>query len=126
MNKPIQPPTLEEFLACCNAECAFLVSDYGFARLHTPKEYNAFSVRFRREEFGVDLIGENWGQSASCELVRGGDELALGFLVPQAERQTKKGRGPSPGQLAQIHNLAVALKRYASDFLSGDTRRFDL
>lgn len=124
MNRP-EPPTLPEFLACCRAECEFLVSEYGFELLAEPREYNDFSVRFRKGELGVDIYGENWGASASCELLRGKDELYLGFLVPAAERQAQGKRKVSPGQLEQVRTIADRLKRHASDFLRGDFSRFD-
>src|SRR4029453_16579436 len=85
-------PTLEKFLECCRKECEFLVSEFGFAILSLPMEYNEFSVRFRKGELEVDIFGENWGKSASCELVRGKDSLYLGFLVPAQERQTPKSK----------------------------------
>jgi hypothetical protein len=75
-------PTLEEFLACCDRECEFLVRDYGFERLSSPKEYNEYSVRFRKMELEVDIYGENWGATASCDLIRGEDHVYLGLLVP--------------------------------------------
>jgi len=126
LDKPIPTPTLEEFLACCASECDFLVRDYGFERLTTPVEYNEYSVRFRKGEFGVDIYGENWGKTASCDLVRGEEQLYLGLLVPVAERQSKKPKREAPGQLAQVHTIAARLQQYASDFLRGDTSRFDV
>jgi hypothetical protein len=117
-------PTLEEFLACCDTECAFLVREYGFERLPTPREYNEFSVRFRKGPLGVDVYGESWGQSASCELVLGEDRLYLGLMVPRAERGTPGRRRAPPGQLDQVRHIAGRLKRHAADFLGGDTTRF--
>jgi hypothetical protein len=93
--------------------------------LASPLEHNSFSVRFRKGEFEVDVYGENYGQTASCDLVRGGERLYLGLLVPVAERQTQKRKGVRPGQLAQVHDIATQLKRYASDFLRGESSRFD-
>lgn len=119
-------PTLQEFIACCEAECEFLVRDYGFARLPTPTEYNPYSVCFRKEPLGVDVYGENWGATASCDLVRGGDRLYLGLLVPAQQRDTRKRKKARPGQLAQVQAIAQTLKLHADDFLRGDTARFDL
>ena len=121
-------PTLAEFLACCDAECEFLVREYGFERLDSPMEYNEYSVRFRKGELEVDVYGENWGQAASCDLVRGEERLYFGLLVPPSERQPQK-RNPKrvrPDQLAQVRNVAAILQRHASDFLRGDCSRFDL
>ena len=106
-------------------EFEFLVRDYGFELLPSPKEYNEYSVRFRKGELGVDVYGENWGQSASCDLLRGKDDVYLGFLVPAEQRQASKRKRANPGQLAQVQKLAAVLKRHASDFLSGDLTRFE-
>ena len=124
MDKSTPSPTLEEFLACCDRECEFLVRDYGFERLSSPLEYNEYSVRFRKMEFEVDIYGENWGATASCDLIRGEDHVYLGLLVPAADRPARAKRA-RPGQLAQIQTIASLLKDHAADFLSGDLRRFD-
>jgi hypothetical protein len=124
LDNPI--PTLEEFLSCCDAECVFLIREYGFERLDSPREYNEYSVRFRKGELGVDVYGENWGQSASCDLMRGEERLFLGLLVPPSERQAPKPKRERPDQLAQVRNIAAILRRHASDFLRGDCSRFDL
>jgi hypothetical protein len=124
VKQPLQPPTLDEFLACCRAEFEFLASEYGFERLAEPREYNDFSVRFRKGELEVHVYGVNWGQGTMCDLFRGKDELFYGFLVPAADRESfrKKAR---PGQLNQIHAIAAILRSHATDFLRGDFGRFD-
>lgn len=76
-------------------------------------------------EFGVDIYGENWGATASCDLVRGEDQLYLGLIVPAAARRSSRAKRTRPGQLAQIQTIAALLKDHAADFLSGDVRRFD-
>jgi len=124
VKEPPPIPSLEEFLACCRAECEFLVHEYGFQLLDSPREYNAFSVRYRNGEIGVDVYGENWGQNASCELFRGKDELNL-FLLWNEEPPPKKRKRAVLGQLEQVRNIADFLKRQASDFLTGDFTRFD-
>jgi hypothetical protein len=118
-------PTLEEFRACCDAEFGFLIGEYGFERLASPREWNEFSVRFRNGERGVDIIGENWGASASCELVRGKDELYYAFLVPAAVRGAKPRPRRALGQLDQIKAIAGYVQQYASDFLRGDFGRYE-
>ena len=118
MDKPT--PTLDEFRAAVDAAFAFLVRDYGYERLDEPREYNEYSVRFRKGELGVDVYGESYGQTAACELVRGNDRLGPGFLVPRAERRPMRS-----GQLAQIEDIANFLRRYASEFLRGDCSQFD-
>lgn len=126
MDASIRIPTLEEFIACCQAECEFLIREYGFVQLASPMEYNRYSVRFRKGEFGVDVYGESYGETASCDLVRGEDRLFLGLLVPAAQRQAPKRKRAQTGQLAQVQNIAIRLKLHASDFLRGDSSRFDL
>jgi hypothetical protein len=101
------------------------VRDYGFIQLDAPREYNEFSVRFRKGELGVDIIGENWGQNASCDLLRGKDDVGLGWYLTEAQRATLKRRRVRPGQLEQIEILAAVLKEHAVDFLSGDLTRFE-
>jgi hypothetical protein len=123
--EPIEPPSLEEFLACCQKAFGFLVRDYGFVLLNAPREYNQFSVCFRKGELGVDVYGENWGQHASCDLLRGKDEVGLGWYLPTAARPTQKRKGPALGQLAQVELLAEVLKLNAADFLRGDLARFE-
>lgn len=118
-------PTLEEFLECCRKECEFLVSEYSFELLSSPKEYNDFSVRYGKGDLEVDIFGENWGKTASCELLRGKDSLYLGFLVPAQERKTPKSKRVSPGQLVQVQTIAALLKTHASDFLRGDLARYE-
>jgi len=118
-------PTLDEFLACCQAECEFLVREYGFERLAVPLERNSYSVRFRKGEFEVAVYGENYGQTASCDLLRGGERLSLGLLMPAAERPTKTRKRVRLGQLDQVRGIATRLKQHASDFLRGDSNRFD-
>ena len=118
MDQPI--PSLDEFVAACDDAFGFLVRDHGFQRLAEPREYNQYSVCFRKGELGVDIYGENWGQNASCDLVRGNDDLYLTLIIPRTERK------PWPkGQLAQIHEIAARLKQHASDFLNGDMQRFE-
>ena len=119
-------PTLDEFLACCQAECEFLVTEFGFERLPSPREYNDFSVRFRKGVLGVDIYGENWGKTASCDLVRGEDSLYLGLLIPAVPGARRKRKGDGPGQLAQVHHIANLLRLHASDFLRGENARFDV
>jgi len=125
VNDPSPTPTLDEFLACCQAACEFLVRDFGFQQLPSPREYNDYSMRFRKGEIGVDIYGENWGQNASCDLVRGDAQLGLGLLIPASQRAAPRRGRKHPGQLEQIQALATFLKLHAGDFLSGDTRRFD-
>jgi hypothetical protein len=117
-------PTLEEFLACCQAECGFLVREHGFVLLDTPMEYNQYSVCFRKDELGVDVYGENYGKAASCDLVRGEDRIDVGLLVPVAERGVRPS-GARPGQLGQVQRIAMQLQRHAVDFLGGDLKRFE-
>ena len=88
-------------------------------------EYNEYSVRFRKMEFEIDIYGENWGASASCDLIRGDDNVYLGLLVPAAARTASRAKRTRPGQLAQIQTIASRLREHAADFLSGDVRRFD-
>jgi hypothetical protein len=126
LDKSTPTPTLEEFRACCDRECEFLVREYGFERLPEPLEYNEYSVRFRKLEFEVAIYGENYGEAASCELVRGEDRLYLGLLVPAEKRSGSRSRRTRPGQLAQIHTIAALLKNHAVDFLRGDVRSFDV
>jgi len=118
-------PTIEEFLACCDAACEFLVREHGFERLPAPREHNPYSVRFRKGALGVDVYGESYGQAASCDLLRGEVRLDLGLLVPAAQRQAPRRKGPRPGQLAQIQTIAARLKLHAADFLQGETGRFE-
>lgn len=125
MNASSRTPTLEEFIACCQAECEFLIREYGFVQLASPLEYNSYSVRFRKGEFGVDVYGESYGETASCDLVRGEDRVFLGLLVPAAQRVAHKPKGAHTGQLAQVQAIAIRLKLHASDFLRGDSSRFD-
>jgi len=117
-------PTLAEFLACCHAEFDFLVREYGFERLAAPREYNEFSVRFRKGELEVHVYGESWGQTATCDLLRKGEDLSYGFLVPASERG-KKRKGARHGQLAQVRSIAIRLRQHAEDFLRGDVGRFE-
>jgi len=113
-------PTLDEFLAACDTAFAFLVRDYGFKRLPKPMEFNRYSVRYKKNELEVDVYGESYGNSAECQLVRGDDRLYLSLLLPPSART------PRPeGQLTQIAAIAMELQQHVSDFLSGDTKRFD-
>lgn len=125
MKEPAPIPTLEEFLAACETECGFLAREFGFVRMAEPREYNEFSVRFRKGELGVDLYGENWGQAASCDLFRGQDRLPLSLIVPAAVRRAWAPKDAPRGQLAQIRTIAAVLRQHASDFLGGDMSRFD-
>jgi len=124
--EPAPVPTLAEFLACCDAECAFLAREHGFERLAAPPEHNRYSVRFQSGDLEVDVYGESYGQTASCDLLRGGERLPLGLLEPAAERPRRGRRGPGAGQLAQVHEIATRLKRHALDLLRGDFSRFDV
>jgi hypothetical protein len=117
-------PSLEEFIACCDAEYGYLVREFGFERLLDPMEYNPFSVCFRKGELGVDIYGENWGQNASCDLVRGKDRLYLWWIVPAPEREKYRSRHRR-AQLEQVSLLAAVLRQHAPDFLAGDFSRFD-
>ncbi len=113
-------PTLDEFLAACDSAFAFLVREYGFKRLPTPMEFNRYSVRYKKNELEVDVYGESYGNSAECQLVRGDDRLYLSLLLPPSAHT------PRPeGQLTQIAAIALELQQHVSDFLSGDTKRFD-
>ncbi len=113
-------PTLDEFLAACDSAFAFLVREYGFKRLPTPMEFNRYSVRYKKNELEVDVYGESYGNSAECQLVRGDDRLYLSLLLPPSAHT------PRPeGQLTQIAAIAMELQQHVSDFLSGDTKRFD-
>ena len=125
MDASTRVPTLAEFIACCQAECEFLAGEYGFVLLASPREHNRFSVRFRKGEFGVDVYGEGYGETASCDLVRGEDRLPLSMLVPAADRGAHRRKRARPGQLAQVQRIATQLKLHASDFLCGDSSRFD-
>ncbi len=122
---PAPIPSLEEFLDCCAVAFGFLVSEYGFERLDTPREYNQFSVRFRKGDLAVEIYGENWGQSASCDLLRGKDNVYLGYLVPASERSKGKPRRTPLDQLSQVRKLAEVVRLHAADFLSGDLGRFE-
>jgi hypothetical protein len=125
VNEPNATPTLAEFLAACDRECGFLVREHGFERLDEPLEYNRYSVRFRKGELEVHVYGENYGQTASCDLVKGGECLPLGLLVPREKRGKRRPGRTDSGQLAQVHHIADQLHDHASDFLCGNLIRFD-
>jgi hypothetical protein len=116
---------LGEFLDYCRVECEFLVRDYGFERLVAPLEHNRYSVRFRKGEFEVAIYGETYGLTASCDLVRRGERLPLGLLLPPAEPRRHKRKRVRAGQLAQVQEIATQLNLHASDWLRGETSRFD-
>ena len=119
-DNPADTPTLDEFLAACDAAFSFLVREFGFQRLSSPMAHNRYSVRFKKNEFEVDVYGESYGNSADCQLVRGNDRLYLGLLLPRSAQT------PRPeGQLAQVVAIAEELRQHASDFLAGDAARFD-
>lgn len=88
-------------------------------------EYNAYSVRYRKGELGVDVYGESWGETAACDLVRGEDRLSPGLLVPAAQRRAPRRKEGKRGQLAQVQAIAELLQRHAADFLRGDCSHFD-
>ncbi|HET6463603.1 MAG TPA: hypothetical protein VFH33_07370 [Candidatus Krumholzibacteria bacterium] len=113
-------PTLDEFVAACDKAFAFLVNDYGFTRLAKPMEFNRYSVRYRKNDLEVDVYGESYGNSTECQLVRGDDRLYLSLLLPLSAQKARP-----EGQLAQIATIASELQQHVSDFLSGDTKRFD-
>jgi hypothetical protein len=117
------PPTLEEFKEACRRECSFLVSEYDFQEMPEPREYNDFSVCFRRGALGVDVFGEGWGQHASCDLVHGKEELGIGSLVPKGAWPQHSRRHP-PDQLEQIATIGAMLRAHCTDFLTGDLTRF--
>lgn len=119
-DKPTDIPTLADFIGACDAAFAFLIIEYGFERAPDPREYNEFSVRYRKGDLGVDIYGEGWGKYATCDLIRGADELDLGLLLPREQRTALP-----TGQIAQVHALAARLKNQASDFLRGDLTRFE-
>jgi hypothetical protein len=115
-----ETPTMDEFIAACDAAFSFLVREFGFERLSSPMQHNRYSVRFRKKELGVDVYGESYGNSADCQLVRGEDRLYLGLLLPPSAQT------PRPeGQLAQVAAIAQELQQHASDFLAGDATRFE-
>lgn len=120
MKKTGPIPTHAEFIGACDAAFAFLIIEHGFERAKEPREYNEFSVRYRKGELGVDVYGEGWGKYASCDLIRGKDELSLGLLFPREQRKALPA-----GQIAQVHELAARLKELGTDFLTGDFARFD-
>lgn len=125
MGESIRIPTLEEFLACCRSEFEFLIGEHGFAPWTPPEDYNRFSACFRKGELGVDVYGENYGENAACDLVRGEDRLFLGMLIPAEARAARGRKRRRPGQLDQVRNLAALLRLHASDFLRGDLSRFE-
>jgi hypothetical protein len=118
-------PTLEEFLACCHAEFGFLIREHGFAPRTLSEEENRFTASFRKGELGVDVYGENYGENAACDLVRGKDRLFLGMMIPDEARVKRGRRKARPGQLAQVRFHAALLRLHASDFLRGDLSRFE-
>lgn len=119
------PPTLEEFKEACRRECSFLVSQYDFQEMPEPREYNQFSVCFRRGLLGVDVYGEGWGQHASCDLIHGKEELGLGSLMPKTAFPRPSRRRRQPDQLEQIALIAGMLRAHCTDFLTGDLTRFN-
>src|SRR5262245_45648855 len=125
LKEPEPRPTLEEFLTCCRTACGFLVTEFGFTLLDSPREYNEFSVCYRKGDLGVEIYGENWGENASCDLLHGKEELDLVFLVPRQEPRPRTRKHPRPGQLEQVQHLAGWLKDHASDFLGVDLTQLD-
>lgn len=125
-NRDLTIPALRDFIATCREQFAFLESHFQFLLLPTPREYNAFSVRWRRGEFGVDVYGEGYGTSASCDLLIGeSDVVSLGLLIPPSERSAPRPKKQRPDQLEQVRILAHLLQVHAADFLGGDRQRFD-
>src|SRR5262245_14067931 len=116
-------PTLEEFKDACRRECDFLVSEYSFQEMPEPREYNEFSVRFRRGSLGVDVYGEGWGEFARCDLIHGDERLEFGSLVPATAWPPRSRRSP-PNQLEQIVTIGTLLRAHCNDFLTGDLGRF--
>jgi len=116
-------PTLEQFTEACRRECAFLITEYGFQEMPEPREYNQFSVCFRRGPFGVDVYGEGWGEFARCDLIHAGEHLGFGSLVPNEALPPRPRRSP-PDQLEQIAIIGPLLRAHCTDFLVGDLTRF--
>jgi hypothetical protein len=117
--KPTDIPTLADFIGACDASFAFLILEYDFVRAAEPREYNPFSVFYRKDNREVEVYGEGYGQYASCDLVIDEDHLDLVFLIPAAERKALP-----KGQLAQVRELAARLRQHGADFLAGDTGRY--
>lgn len=117
-------PTLEQFKEACRRECAFLIAEYGFQEMPEPREFNEFSVCFRRGALGVDVYGEGWGEFASCDLIHAGEDLGFGSLVPKDAFPARSRRSP-PNQLEQIATIGALLRAHCTDFLAGDLARFN-
>jgi hypothetical protein len=120
MSKSNDIPSLADFIGACDASFAFLILEYGFTRAAETTEHSPYGVRYRKGELAVDVYGEGYGTLAACALLRGSDRIDLVWMLPAPERK------PLPqGQLAQVTALAAQVRRYASDFLRGDTTRYD-
>jgi hypothetical protein len=116
-------PTLEEFKDACRRACGFLMSQHHFQEVQAPRQYNEFSLCFRRGSLGVDVYGEGWGEVASCDLIHGDDQLSFGWLIPHTA-QPQLSRRPRPNQLDQIATIGALLQTHCTDFLTGDLARF--
>jgi len=119
-DKPADIPSLADFIGACDASFAFLILEHGFARVAETMDHSPFGARYRQGERAVDIYGESYGKTAACSLLRGTDRIDLVWMLPAAERKKLPN-----GQLAQVAALAEQLKQHASDFLSGDTARYD-
>jgi hypothetical protein len=119
-NTPNDVPSLADFIGACDASFAFLILEYGFVRAAETMEHRPFGVRYRKGELAVDIYGESYGKTAACALLRGSDRIDLVWMLPTEERK------PLPkGQLEQVAALAAQVEKHASDFLRGDTARYD-
>lgn len=117
------PPNPDEFRSRAREAFAFLI-ELGFKEERVPGTKNPVAVWFSNGATRVVVEGINWGMNARLALGRAGTpatfenyDLEDLLAVRQAENVASLHAGD---QLAQVSQLAAALRTYGTDVLAGD------
>ena len=121
-------PTLEEFKSACAAEFGFLVKEYGFKKVATPKgKYtNPYEVHFEKGGWRIVVVGYSYGFSAGIDIRdKNGNSVDFFHLVPEGFWDANR-QGHGRGQIGDVRYQALCLKSFGESFLHNDWSDFNL
>lgn len=121
-------PSVEEFRLSARQEFSYLVTEFAFKERKAPFKYeNPYSIFFRKARAFVHIEGGSYGISLAVSVGRVDlfgrvrEDISLSILMSLRETELLEPRYPDKrGQLEDMKFAAVALRRCATDFLTGD------
>jgi hypothetical protein len=110
-----------QFVEACRQAFRFLVTDFQFREVATPREGNPFAAWYAKDDVRLCVEGISYGAGVNVTLVTPHDQLlGLAHLLSLRDERVEDRIFSAPSQVEQMREWAEALRELAGDALAGD------